>query len=216
MAVTKATRLGCGQDVDDVWGHVDQPPNEHERACPYCAKARADLAELSAATRELVVADREDPTLRVPDGMLADVLTIVRTEVRRGRTVPLQRSAPRRPAGAATTEDTIDSVDLASKLTVSEQVIAMVVREVCDQNPDVEVRRVSIEATPTPVAPVDAGHGGLEPADLSIDLQATVRTNVAIPAVLSGLRRVIQSEVSRQIGITVSCINIDVVDLFDV
>lgn len=211
MAVTQATRLGCGRDVDDVWDHIDQPPDGHEQACPYCTKARADLAELSVATRQLAAADREDSALRVPDGMLSDVLTIVRTEVRRGRTIPLERRVPARGDGS--------EGDLGADLTVSEQLIATVVREVCDLNPDVEVRRVSIDATApsAPAVPRAGGHqGGIEPADLSIDLQATVRPNVAIPGLFDDLRRAIQSAVVTRIGVTVSRIDIDVVDLIDV
>jgi uncharacterized alkaline shock family protein YloU len=55
----------------------------------------------------------------------------------------------------------------------------------------------------------------VEPADLTIDLQATVRPTVAIPALLDDLRRAIQSAVTHQIGVTVSRINIDVQDLID-
>jgi hypothetical protein len=210
MAVTTTTRLGCGRDVDDVWEHMDRPPDGHEEACPYCTAARADLAELSAATRRLAAADREDSTLRVPDGMLSDVLSIVRTQVRRGRTIPLLRPVPAGHDGAG---------DEAPDLTVSEQLVATLVREVCDLDPDVEVRRVGIDATATPVpATVTAGGapGGIEPADLSIDLQVTVRHDVAIPDLLDGLRRTIRSQVLTRVGTTVSRIDVAVVDLFDV
>lgn len=229
MAVNQATRLGCGRDVDDVWDHIDQPPDEHEQACPYCTKARSDLAELAAATRQLAAADRKDSTLRVPDGMLSDVLTIARTEVRRGRTIPLQRRVPARHHSAGDQDDSdhdgdISGGDPASDLAVSEQLIATVVREVCDRNPDVEVRRVRIDATTTPTAAADAAvippTGGapraIEPADLYVELQAAVRPNVAIPGLLDDLRRTIQSAVVSRIGTTVSRIDIDVVDLIDV
>lgn len=194
MAVAQATRIGCGRHINDVWDHIDRAPDEHEQGCPYCTQARADLTELSSATRELAAADREDSTLQVPDGMLSDVLAIVRTQVRRGRTLPLQR--------------------YVSDLTISEQVIVMVVREVCDRNPDLEVRRVSIDATPVPT-PVQDGPA-VEPADLRIDLHATVRPHVAIPGLLRDLRSAVQSAVTAQIGVTVSRIDIDVVDLIDV
>lgn len=208
--MTQATRLGCGRDVDDVWEHIDRPPDEHEQGCPYCTEARADLAELSVATRQLADADRDDSALRVPDGMLSDVLAIARTQVRRGRTIPLLRNMP--PG--------LDSAsDPASDLTVSEQLIATVVREVCDLNPDVEVRRVSIDTAAPPAPALPPTHGRpaeVETADLSIDLQATVRHHVAIPGLLDDLRRTIRSAVVTRIGVTVSRIDIDVVDLIDV
>lgn len=239
MAVTpatpsiQATRLGCGRDVDDVWGTIDRPPNEHEQSCSYCTQARAELAALSEATHDLTAADQQDSNLRVPDQMLANVLAIVRTEVRRGRTIALQH---RIPAAAATAGPGSgpdsgpkpgDGTGLVAvpELTVSELVIATVVRETCDRNPDVEVRRVSIDASPARTTLT--GHnratgqetgpqpGEVEPADVSMDLQATVSRTAAIPALLTGLRTAIQAAVAAQIGVTVSRINVEVQDLLD-
>ncbi|MEO8829118.1 hypothetical protein [Lapillicoccus sp.] len=207
MAVTQATRLGCGRDVDDVWVRIDQPPNEHEQSCPFCTQARADLVELSTATQEMTAADRQDPALRVPAQRLSDILTIVRTEVRRGRTIPLQRRADVEKGWVA---------DLA----VSEQVVATVVRETCDRNPDVEVRRVSIDAAaPVPHDPdhphTGSGSTALEPAEVVMDLQVTVSNTSQIPDLLDTLRADLTAAVAAQIGVSVSRINVHVQDLHD-
>lgn len=250
MAVTPATwpaqttRLGCGRDVDEVWQTIDQPPNEHERRCPSCKRARVELAELAAATHDLSTADQQDDNLRIPDQMLSTVLAIVRTEVRRGRTIPLQRRAAAPTLPSTATDPTAPSTRAAGAqnapadagtvaegderdVTVSELVIATVVRETCDRNPDVEVRRVSIDATPADDVPTGSfpGQGtgpttgptpaGMQPADVSIDLQAAVSRAAAIPALISGLRAAIRVAVAAQIGITVSRINVDVQDLID-
>lgn len=250
MAVTPATsparttRLGCGRDVDEVWQTVDQPPNEHERRCPSCKRARVELAELAAATHDLSAADQQDDNLRISDQMLSTVLAIVRTEVRRGRTIPLQRrvaasslpSPATDPTSPATRADGAQAAPADAStvaegderdVTVSELVIATVVRETCDRNPDVEVRRVSIEATPAGDVPSHSFTGqatgpttgptaaGMEPANVRIDLQAAVSRAAEIPALISGLRAAIQVAVSAQIGITVSRINVDVQDLID-
>ncbi|MEO7060893.1 MAG: hypothetical protein ABI083_14325 [Lapillicoccus sp.] len=215
-----ATRLGCGRDVEDVWETIDHPADDHERGCAYCGQARAELAALSAATQDLTTADRQDDRLRVPDQMFTDVLAIVHTEVRRGRTIPLQRRATGR--GGPVTETGLPD------LTVSELVIATVVRETCDRNPDIEIRRVSIDATaPTP-APARATRGlgadddtgpdpeDREPNDVSMALEATVSATAAIPLLLTGLRAAIQTAVATRIGVTVSRIDVDVQDLTDV
>lgn len=207
MAVTETTRLGCGRDVDDVWDGIDQPPNEHEQSCPYCTRARADLAELSSATQEMTAADRQDPALRVPAQRLSDILTIVRTEVRRGRTIPLQRRPDVEKGWVA---------DLA----VSEQVVATVVRETCDRNPDVEVRRVSIDAASSVPHDPDHPHTGsdmvaLEPAEVVLDLQLTVSNTSRIPDLLDTLRADLTAAVAAQIGVSVSHINVLVQDLHD-
>ena len=98
MAVTRSTadptRLSCGRDVDTVWEHLDRPLDEHERTCLACRAARASLAPLAAATRDLSSADREDPELRGSSTVLAEVMAIARREVRRGRTLPLDRDDP--------------------------------------------------------------------------------------------------------------------------
>ncbi len=236
---SQATRLGCGRDVDDVWDTIDRPPNTHERACVYCTQARTELAALAEAARDLSAADRQDPNLRVPDQMLANVLAIVRTEVRRGRTIPLQRRVP--PAAPTADPGHNPGPDPVSGgkpgpdaglsdvpgLTVSELVIATVVRETCDRNPNVEVRRVSIDSTPAQPTRTGTPHnvtagdetgpraGEVEPVDVSMDLQATVSHTAAIPALLTGLRTAIQAAVAAQIGVTVSRINVDVQDLLD-
>ncbi len=219
-----ATRLGCGRDVDDVWDNISQPPTEHEQACPYCTQARAELATLAAAAHDLTAADQQDESLRVPDKKLANVLAIVRTEVRRGRTIALQRQVS---AVRASPADQDTAVDMPT-LTVSELVIATVVRETCDRNPDVEVRRVSIDAsassgtTPTGTArnseveqEAESKAGDVEPADIRMDLQATVSRTASIPALITGLRTAIQAAVTAQIGVTVSRIDVDVQDLLD-
>ncbi|MEO7751909.1 MAG: hypothetical protein ABIS35_00700 [Terracoccus sp.] len=194
MAVTQATRLSCGRDVDEVWANIGGPPTVHEESCPACTRARADLAELSSATDAMVDADRQDASLRVPEGRLADILAIVRTEVRRGRMIPLLRSAATEP-----------------ELAVSEQVVATVVRATCDLDPQVEVRRVNIVTVP----PSSAAGDALEPGDVAMDLQVTVGHAVAIPRVLEGLRTAIRRAVAGEVGVTVSRIDIDVQDVHD-
>jgi uncharacterized alkaline shock family protein YloU len=192
MAVKGATRLGCGRDVDEVWAHVGEPPTPHEQSCPDCTKARAELAELSAATHELRDADREDPALRVPEGVLTGLLDLVSAEVRRGRMVPLTRTLDPEPT-----------------LSVSEEVIASVVREVADRLTDVEVRRVAVA-----VPAVEAESP--EPADITLRLQLTVAPRVSIPRLLERLRGAIRDEVTSLVGPTVSRIDVAVEDVHNV
>ena len=190
MAVT-GTTLGCGRDAEEVWVHVDEPPTPHEQACPDCTKARADLSELSAATHEMRDADRDDPTLRVPESVLSGILDIVSAEVRRGRMIPLVRT-----------------LDPEPPLSVSEQVIATVVRDAGDRNPEVEVRRVSVEAPPVESK-------SPEPSDVTLRLQVSVTRGAVIPRLVAGLRAVIRDEVTSRVGVTVSRIDVTVEDVND-
>lgn len=244
ISASQATRLGCGRDVDDVWGTIDRPPDAHEQSCPYCTQARAELAVLAAATNDLRASDQQDQKLRVPNHILTNVLAIVRTEVRRGRPIPLQRRVPavtgadapthsQNPPASKDGNDTaaaktrLDAAVDLPDLTVSELVIATVVREICDWNPAVEIRRVRIDATPAPTTCTrdspsrwaDRGGvpqpGAVEPADVSMDLQATVSRTAAIPTLITGLRTAIREAVATRIGVSVSRIDVEVQDLFD-
>lgn len=225
MAVTQATRLGCGRDVDDVWDSIGNPSSEHEQTCPYCTQARASMAELSTATKEMTVADQQDPTLRVPSDRLAGIMAIVRTEVRRGRTIPLQRQVV--VVEESRTSTTVPDEDRPGahekwtpNLTVSEQAIAAVVRHTCDLHLEVEAGRVTIETSPpspsdeTDTAAMPAS-GGVEPAHVVIDVQVTVSWTAAIPSLVQGLRRDIIAAVTSQIGVTTSRIDVHVQDVHD-
>lgn len=219
MAVTAATRLGCGRDVDDVWATTGSPPSAHEQTCPYCQTARANLADLAAATEEMTAADRADPLLRFPSELLADILTIARSEVRRGRTIPLQR------ADAATAGDGGSPGEGTSPdLTVSELAIATVVRRASDQVQGAEAGRCSIAVTePQPAdggPAVESGRGRVgiapvrQPVDVRVQMEVSISRTTAI-GVLSLLRREVVAAVAAQIGVTVSRVDIVVRDVHD-
>lgn len=225
MAVTQSTRLGCGRDIDDLWSTIEQAPSAHESTCPYCQGARTDLAALAAATKDMTGADNDNPRLRLTGQVMTDILAIARTEVRRGRTLPLRRTHAGLD-GSSTIE-----------LTVSEQAVATVVRQACDQVPGVEGRRCSIQAASSPQGdaaphrpldpaddvlddrPADGVRGdgtpAAEPAEVTIDLGISVTHTAAIPALTALLRHQILAAVSNQVGITVSRIDIHVEDLHD-
>lgn len=211
MAVTQTIRLGCGRDVDELWDHIDEPPTDHEQSCPFCTQARASLTELSTATQQMTNADHQDSDLRFSPERLDALMTIVRTEVRRGRTIPLQR--PAAAAGYVNPDQ-----EWVPQLTVSEQAIAGVVRQTCDQYPEVEAGRVSIDIAP-PATPT--GHAEapppteLEPAEVVMNVQLTVTHTTVIPALLDRLRADIAAAVTTQIGVRTTRIDVDVTDIHD-
>ncbi|MCU1536656.1 MAG: hypothetical protein JWP82_1007 [Humibacillus sp.] len=196
MAVTPTTRLGCGRDVEEVWAHVDEPPTPHEQACPDCTRVRADLAELSSATEDLRDADRHDPELRVPEGVLTDLLAIVRTEVRRGRLLPLEG------AGGDGAEPS---------LTVSDHVVAAVVRDCCDREADVEARRVTVEAAGGDLPP----ERGSTETEVTVRLKVSVRHTAVVPQVAASLRDAIRHAISTRVGVSAPRVDITVEDVHD-
>ncbi|GGM81464.1 hypothetical protein GCM10012275_60150 [Longimycelium tulufanense] len=79
-------RLPCGRNVDALWEQVRSgaAPDEHVSSCPHCRTALEGLRALDAATRDLA---HEEVT--APPGLLERIMRVVRTEARRGATVPL-------------------------------------------------------------------------------------------------------------------------------
>lgn len=195
MALANSTtRLGCGREIDDVWANADAPPNAHEMECPDCRAARASLAELNTATRELRSSDREDPNLRLSADLVSKITSIARAEVRRGRRIPLRR-----------TQSGTDEADL----TVSEQAIATVIRHTCDQLPDIEARRCSVEVVDDAAGP--------DPAAVAIraHLRISVAASTASPGRIETLRQEIIAAVEDQVGVTAQIVDIDVEDVHD-
>ncbi len=201
-----ATRLGCGRDVDEVWATMGSGPNAHELTCPYCQAARASLGELATATKELTAADRTNPLLTVPAQALTQIMTIARTEVRRGRTVALQPA----PAGP-------DGVPLGEPdLNVSEQAVTAVIRRTADQLNGLEARRCTIRPLdPPPAGATTAGGPLIKPTVIAVTLTVSVSRTARIPDLTGQLRRRVTEAVERQVGIAVSTIDVHVEDIHD-
>ncbi|OLR93280.1 hypothetical protein [Actinokineospora bangkokensis] len=113
MAMNASTRghpLPCGRDLEGVWEHLDAPDG-HERGCPDCRAARADLLVLRTATAELVEED-----LRPPPGLTGRIMGAVRADLRRRDLVALPATAPDTAristrAAAAVLRSAVDAVD---------------------------------------------------------------------------------------------------------
>ncbi len=210
-----AVQLGCGRSMDDVWDHIETPPDQHELTCPFCRAARADLAALARATRQLRHDEINDDSLQTSPATLDRILTIARTEVRRGRRLPLTPPGPAR----------------SSDLTVSEQAVATVIRRAGDRLPDVQIRRCAVELTPadgaaaspsTPGAEVEAAARRATSTTLSpgrvrigVSLRVSVGSATAIPETMDALRRTISASVDHEVGVVVDRIDVTVEDVHD-
>lgn len=230
MEVTpSSTRLGCGRDIDDVWENVPNAPTPHEVTCPDCQAARADLAGLAAATKDLHHDDTVDTELQTSPQVIDRILTVARAEVRRGRRLPLRRPGP----------------DQTSDLTVSEQAVATMIRRVGDQSPAIQIRRCAITlitdepSTPQPgdessptfvrtdadphddelaqvasaVTPVDQRPGPA--ANVRVALRVSVGSAVSIVGLVDALRMMIIDAIHRDVGMNVVGVDVAVEDLHD-
>lgn len=211
MAVNTSTQLGCGRDIDEVWDHVDSPPTPHEASCPFCGAARASLQELATVTTRLRTQDEDDPELQAGPQVIARILEVARSEVRRGQRLPLSKPLPGQVSEA---------------LTISQQAVAAVVRRTGDRHGGVQVRRCSVDLVDEPGAPgtegPDAGRpdaevtGGRVASDLRVSLRVSVASRVSIPSLSRELRAAVRDVVGREVGMNVVRVDLVVEDVHDV
>lgn len=185
--------LGCGRTVADVWERIDLPPDEHETTCPDCTDARRSLGRLAVASTDLRRQDRDDATLDPPADLLGQIMDVARAEVRRGRTLPLREPEP-------LSEPT---------LTVSEQTVASLVRQIADRESAVEARRCAVV---TLAGRTQVG----APAAMAVELRLSVASGTAIPETTARLRRAIIAEVGESVGVEVPTVELIVEDVHDV
>lgn len=215
MSERSTSRLACGRDIDEVWERIESAPDEHERTCPHCRNARADLGNLARLTARQRQQDQDDPELEPDPAVLGRIMVIARAEVRRGRRLPLDE-----PDGGTPT----------AELTVSEQAVSASARRAGDAVDGVLVERCVVVLVPAGAGstgrapdPVGAG-GGLEvpesyrasrPSTVDVTLQVSVSTAVSIPEVARQVRSNVMRRVNDEVGIDVRRIDIDVRDAHD-
>lgn len=194
-------RLGCGREIDDVWNNADHPPTAHELTCADCKGARASLADLAGATQRLRQEESDDETLQIGPQVIERVLKVARSEVRRGRRLPLHQPGPGR----------------VSELTVSEQAVASVIRRVGDQSDRVQVRRCSIQLANPDLTPDAATSDVLRksPSEVRVTLRVSVACGAPIAEVVDEVRVAIIDTVDREVGLTVLAVDVLVEDVHD-
>ncbi|HEY5821284.1 MAG TPA: hypothetical protein VIT20_04880 [Propionibacteriaceae bacterium] len=190
---SSSNRLGCGRDIDEVWNNAERPPDAHELSCSDCQAARSSLVELTSATERLRQEEVEDESLQTSPQVIERILAIARSEVRRGRRLPLNHPG----AGQE------------SELTVSEQAVASVIRRVGDRSGWVEIRRCSIELVDgEPLADAPA-------SEVRVFIRVSIKFGGAIAEVIDELRSTIIDTVDREVGLTVIAVDVTVEDVHD-
>lgn len=181
------TRLSCGRSIDDVWSRIAAPPDDHERDCPYCLEARARLLRLSEAAADLRVAEANDPDLQPEPGFTASVMSVVRAEVRRGHSLPLD-------------------VDEDPGLTISEQAVVSLVWAAADTVAGVRARRCRVRL-------VDPDE--LPPGRTMVDVDLAVAFHPGTPlrAATEQLRARVRRIVDAEAGVEVRRVELVVEDV---
>ncbi|UGT63965.1 anti-sigma factor family protein [Nocardia asteroides] len=178
-------RLPCGRDLEQVWDRLDAVEaglgDEHETHCPHCATARESLRALRVATAELIA----EPEPAPPD-LTARIMSAVRAEVRRGRTMSL---ATPEPGG----------------VEVSERAVAAVLRFAADSVPGVRTRRCRIK----PVGTEPDGRAAVE-----VELAFALAAGTPVGGVLPVVRQRVSAALNGDIGVSVRRLDVVVADLY--
>ncbi|GAA5109196.1 Asp23/Gls24 family envelope stress response protein [Nocardia iowensis] len=190
MAVNGTTeqdyRLPCGREIEHVWDRLDAVEaglgDEHEKTCPHCRSARDSLHALRAATKELI--DEPEPA---PPDLTMRIMSAVRAEARRGRTLSLPTPLP-------------------GTVEVSEQAVATVLRYAADSVPGVRARNCRVRS-------VGLGQDGA--AQVEVELAVAIRFgHTTIGDALPIVRERVTAAVDAQIGLTLVALDLIVADIY--
>ncbi|MGV9679365.1 Asp23/Gls24 family envelope stress response protein [Nocardia sp. NPDC003482] len=191
MAVTDATDsdylLPCGRGLERVWERLDAVEDgrgdAHETDCAHCAAARESLLTLRTATRELV----EEPDPPPPD-LFGRIMSAVRAEVRRGRTLTLHTPH-------------------SGTLEVSDQAIAVVLRYAADTVDGVRARGCQVH---------DRGPAADGALAVAVELTIAVRmSETPVARTISLVRERVRAAASARVGLVVERVDVTVVDLYE-
>lgn len=199
MAIDENPRLGCGRSIDEVWQHIDRPPDAHELTCDQCRAARASLQTLRSVTarhRSLEETAGTDPdeSLRPRARVRENVLAVARAEVRRGRRIP-----------ATVTE--------IGPVLVSEQALVSLVRLAADSVPGVRARRIDI--TPRRRLDGQLGYDPEAPVLDAVTCRIAISHTVRVPRVSADIRDRVIAVLSRHVSVDPGAVNIVVEDVYD-
>ena len=204
-AARRRDRLPCGASVEDLLVQVteDHPARDpaHQRSCPHCRAALAELRELWAPVEDLAAEE-----VRAPGALLQSVMAAIRE---------LSRNAWYAVIPGPT-----------GQTRVAARVVGAVARLVAESVPHVSLAlgggrtATSRDATPDParIAGAEAEEAttvGVAGAHVVVDVQIAVDYGAAIPEIAHQVRQEITRHVALHTGLTTTEVNVVVVDVVD-
>ena len=178
--------LACGRDAAVVWdAAVAGRRDAHERACLHCRAVAEDQRLLAFAVAEL-----HEQALEPPASLVERVMGTVLAEIRPAGYLPL----PTRHGRAR-----IDRVAAAG-----------VLRRAVDRMPALRVRSCQIHLV-DPAGPEDATQGA---PPVRVRISVTARFGLDLFSATARVRQMILVAAADLLGLTVTTVDIDVVDVF--
>jgi hypothetical protein len=180
-------QLACGRDAAVAWdAAVAGRRDAHQRACPHCQAVAEDQRLLASAVAEL-----HEEALEPPASLVEQVMGAVFAEIRPAGYLPL----PTRHGRAR-----IDRVAAAG-----------VLRDAVDRMPAVRVRSCQIHLVDPP-GPDDATQGT---PPVRVRISVTARFGLDLISATARVRQMILAAAADLLGLSVTAIDIDVVDVHD-
>lgn len=199
MSTTDASRLPCGARDDDLLVQVADrtPPRDpgHQRTCPHCRAALADLAATWEPLHELAAED-----VRAPDRILTAVMAHVRELARHTwyASVPSEQGHTR----------------------IGARVVGAVARLAAEELPGVALALghgrtgahtdLATVAGPASASATDIGVAG---SHVVVDIHVAVELGTPIPTTAARLRAHIARNIAAHLGLTTVEVNVTVADV---
>ncbi|MFG6446507.1 Asp23/Gls24 family envelope stress response protein [Microbacterium sp. P07] len=186
MSEAHSVVLDCGKTVDDLSDYLAadrQPYDADIETCPECLNALDALERVSALSRSLIERDaRELPP--PPSTWFDRIMDVVRSEMRAGRSLPVQHPDPR------------------VEVTITEGAVRALVRAVGDAIPGLYVGRVDI-----------VGDAEVADAPVEVSLTATIAWDRSVVESAALLRSAVYEALAQHTDLNVAAVNVTVEDV---
>lgn len=192
-------RLACGTSYDELLNQVADraaPTDpDHQRACPHCRAALAELSTLWAPVHDLA-----DTDVRAPADLLTAVMAQVRELARHTWYAVI-------PTGRGETR-------------IAARIIAAVARLAAEEIPSVTLALGGGRTTQNATRSQLAGPAGEPATDVGvagthivIDIQIAVTMGTDIPAIADKLRAHVARTITNQLALTAAEVNVTIADV---
>lgn len=172
-------------ELEDYLAAGREPRNQRFEEDPELSRVLGSLENLHRVTAELLDAEARD--LAAPDpGWVQKIMTNIVQEARSGRSIPLT------------------AVSEADTLSVTEGAVRTLVRDAGDAVPGILIGRCRLDGDVTDPA-----------AAIAVRLTVSVAAGQRIPEVTARLRAAVIAALERHTELTVSDVDISVVDLYE-
>lgn len=181
-----ASGLDCGRTVEELSAYLDSgriPFDPHIESCPECLNAIEALERVGQLSRDLIADDAEHLP-RPPESWFEGILSAIHSELRAGRSFPIQHPDPR------------------VTITVTEGAVRSLVRSTADELDGIYIGRTEI-----------VGDAEIPGAPVQIDLTASVAWGRSIPDLTEALRALVYRVLAHHTELNVTAVNVSVEEL---